>query len=65
MDTHFKQQQEAISEALWELMCNEDSCDQAHNAIAAAIDEWLSYHEKEVQKWRTLRGKVAAAEGWQ
>lgn len=62
MDSHFKQQQEAISEALCELMCSEDSCGQAHSAIIAAIDEWLSYHEKEAQKWQTLRGKVAATE---
>lgn len=63
MDTHFKQQQGVISETLCELMCNEDDCDQAYGAIVAAIDEWLSYHEKEAQKWRTLRGKVFVVKG--
>jgi hypothetical protein len=59
-----KQQQEAISEALCELMCNQDDCSQAYGLILGAVEEWAAHHEKEARKWRmlhvSLQGPVMA-----
>jgi hypothetical protein len=62
MESHYKQQQSLISEALCELMAAEDDCRIAHQSIIGAIDEWLSYHESEARKWRTLRIMVQGPE---
>jgi hypothetical protein len=55
MNEHLRLQQEAIGEALCEAMCNQDDCVQAHGLIISAVEEWVSYHEKEARKWRALR----------
>jgi hypothetical protein len=64
MNEHLRLQQEAIGEALSELMCNQDDCSQAYGLILGAVEEWAAYHEKEAQKWRmlyiSLQGPVMA-----
>jgi hypothetical protein len=55
LNSHLKQQQEAIGEALCELMCDQDDCNQAYGVIIDAVEEWVTYHEKEARKWRALR----------
>jgi hypothetical protein len=52
---HKKAQEEAIGEALMELLgCSGGSSEAAYEAIVAAIDGWLKYHQTEMNKWKAL-----------
>lgn len=55
MTNHLQNQQEAIAEALNELMAENDGHEKAKQAIDGAIEEWIVYYETEAKKWRDLR----------
>lgn len=57
---HDQRQEDAIGDALQELICNEESCDKAHESIVKAINVWLNYHQDELTKWKRLMGKVTS-----
>lgn len=64
VQSSWKQQQiDAIADALHELLCddvqgNDGAAENALEAIDAAIDSWLSYFEKEKNKWETLKMRL-------
>ena len=53
-DQWYKQQVEHLSEALQELL-NDDDFSIAIQGISEAIAEWEDYHGKELAKWQRLR----------
>jgi hypothetical protein len=53
-DQWYKQQVDHISEALQELL-NDDDFSIATRGISEAIAEWEDYHGKELAKWQRLR----------
>lgn len=59
--SHTQQQEENISDALQELLCNEETCDKAHEAIVKAIEVWLNYHQDELTKWTELKRRVTSS----
>jgi hypothetical protein len=52
-DLWYKQQVEALSEALHELSC--DSPEQVRQGLRDAIASWTDHHEKELVKWKALK----------
>lgn len=63
MDTDFqsqwhKQQVEHLSDALAELMVDDDP-HLARKAITEAIASWTDYHKKELEKWNALRNLLS------
>jgi hypothetical protein len=53
-DQCYKQQVDHISEALQELLTDDDPA-VAIKGLSEAISEWETYHEKELAKWKRLR----------
>jgi hypothetical protein len=53
-DQWYKQQVDHISEALQELLTDDDFS-IAIKGLSEAISEWETYHEKELAKWKRLR----------
>lgn len=53
-DLWYKQQVEALEEALQELICNDDP-EQVRRGLRDAIASWTEHHEKELRKWTSLR----------
>jgi len=53
-DQWYKQQTDHISEALQELLTDDDPS-IAIKGLSDAIAEWEEYHEKELAKWKRLR----------
>jgi len=53
-DQWYKQQVEHISDALQELL-NDDDPSIAIKGLSDAIAEWEDYHEKGLAKWKRLR----------
>lgn len=55
METEWhKQQVEHLSDAFSELLSDDDP-HLARKAIAEAIESWVDYHKKELDKWNALR----------
>lgn len=46
---------EALSDLLQELVCNEEDGEKARHALAEAINSWYDYHQKELNKWTSLK----------
>ena len=61
---HDEAQQNAIADALQELLCSENNENKAYSAIVGAIDSWLNYHQDELDKWKALKRKVTSSQGW-
>jgi hypothetical protein len=57
-DQWYKQQVDHISEALQELLTDDDPT-IAIKGLSEAISEWEDYHEKELAKWKRLRALLA------
>jgi hypothetical protein len=53
-DEWYKQQTEHLSEALAELLTDDDPA-LACKGLREAIQYWTDYHEKELMKWNRLR----------
>lgn len=53
-DQWYKQQTDSISEALQELLIDDDPS-IAIKGLSDAISSWEDYHEKELAKWKRLR----------
>jgi hypothetical protein len=62
--SHGERQQDAIADALQELLCCEQNEQQAYLAIVGAIDSWLNYHQDELDKWNALKKKVTGSQAW-
>jgi hypothetical protein len=56
--SHDEAQQDAISDALQELLCGDQGAAGGYAAIVGAIDSWLNYHQDELNKWQALKSKV-------
>lgn len=52
-DLWYKQQVEALSEALHELAC-EDS-ERVRQGLRDAIASWTEHHEQELRKWEAMK----------
>jgi hypothetical protein len=59
-DQWYKQQVDHISEALQELLTDDDPA-VAIKGLSEAIGEWETYHEKELAKWKRLRALLGLA----
>ncbi len=59
-DQWYKQQVDHISEALQELLTDDDPA-AAIKGLSEAISEWETYHEKELAKWKRLRALLGLA----
>jgi hypothetical protein len=57
-DQWYRQQVDHISEALQELLTDDDPA-VAIKGLSEAIGEWETYHEKELSKWKRLRVLLA------
>jgi hypothetical protein len=57
-DQWYKQQVDHISEALQELLTDDDPA-VAIKGLSEAISEWEGYHEKELAKWKRLRALLS------
>ena len=53
-DLWYKQQVEALGEALQELITDDDP-QKVRQGLSDAIASWTDYHEKELAKWQALR----------
>lgn len=53
-----KQQVEHLSDALAELLSDDDP-HLARKAVAEAIEGWTDYHKKELDKWDSLRNLLS------
>ena len=62
MQDHYRNQMEAISDALQELMC--DGPEKAYEGLADAIKSWYDYHCQEMHKWKTLEEKLKNSPSW-
>jgi len=58
----YKQQVDHISEALQELLTDDDPA-VAIKGLGEAISEWETYHEKELAKWKRLRALLGLGAG--
>jgi len=56
-DQWYQQQVDLISDALQELLSDDDPS-VAIKGISDAIASWEDYHEKELAKWKRLRALV-------
>jgi hypothetical protein len=61
-DQWYKQQVDHISEALQELLTDDDPA-VAIKGLSEAISEWEDYHEKELTKWKRLRALLGLGAG--
>ncbi len=61
-DQWYKQQVDHISEALQELLTDDDPA-VAIKGLSEAINEWETYHEKELAKWKRLRALLSWGSG--
>ncbi len=61
-DQWYKQQVDHISEALQELLTDDDPA-VAIKGLSEAISEWETYHEKELAKWKRLRALLSWGAG--
>ena len=53
---HHQNCSNTIAEVLQELLCGSETGDKdAAEAIAYAIETWYAYHEKELNKWKSLK----------
>lgn len=53
-DPWYKQQVEALGEALQELV-SDDSPERVREGLRDAIASWMDYHEEELKKWAGLK----------
>lgn len=53
-DLWYKQQVEALGEALHELI-SDDSPERVREGLRDAIASWTDYHEEELKKWTSLK----------
>jgi len=56
-DLWYKQQVEALSEAMQELLCNDDP-ESVKQGLRDAIAEWTDHHEQELKKWTALKASL-------
>lgn len=54
-DMHRQNCADTIADMLQELICSETGDKDAAEAIANAIEAWYAYHEKELNKWKSLK----------
>jgi hypothetical protein len=57
-DQWYKQQVDHISDALQELLVDDDPA-VAIKGLSEAISSWEDYHEKELAKWKRLRALLS------
>lgn len=53
-DLWYKQQVEALGDALQELI-SDDSPERVREGLRDAIVSWTDYHEEELKKWTSLK----------